>query len=166
MQAMQYVSPGLFHHGNAAQARALSIVLPMARGDTKTLIVENGGVPLAILLHDHPWHSIRLENAGDLKGVIFNDVEFEVDFSSMFDAGRHEMPIGCAIRRGDQMYIRVLAPEGRGIDGVIRASVMSGLPKGDHGDIAFTRWRIVKKVEDMIHVLHSVNAAHNADDDD
>jgi hypothetical protein len=106
-----------------------------------------------------------LEQTEGDSGVIVEDVQLEIDFSSIFDCGRYDTHLGCALRGGEGLYIRVLSPDGDSPD-PIRAAVYGDLPRSDGQDMAFTRWRIVKVIGDTLHVLHSVNAtAENMDED-
>jgi hypothetical protein len=163
---MNYIDPAIFRHGLASEASPLSLILPSKKGDVKTLVVGNDGKPLAILLEEHPWHTISLEHADRYAGTIIHDVEIEVDFGSGFDPNRVNIPLACAIRRAKYLYIRAHAPRSQGFHDIVRVALRSDLPEGDGEDLPFMRWRIVKRLGDTLHVLHSVDATPSAEADD
>lgn len=136
-----YLPTGAIRPDRVSTAKGPAIVLPMLQ--SPAMLVTGGDPGLAFFLDGpHAGASMQLDNSGNFKGLIVEDVRFEVDLSSEFRPALVDQPIGAIVRTQRGLEIMVVQRNGHGFDDMIRVS-LDGSPDGADRDIevGYSRWK-------------------------
>lgn len=157
------LTPSECFAGPISAAKDMTLVQPRTRHEHRCLIVASDGEPFAVCLDDLAqrgrFRAFQCKENDAWKGLHIPGVRIELDESSLFDAERHDTPLGSMVRSDDRLAIQVLL-DGRFDSSSRSLTILDGLPPcAPHLSACFLKWQIVIGNGDDKRVLLEVDAS-------
>lgn len=132
--------------GTLAEAVAPALLFPPDYAGQPLLIVGEGDKKTAVFVgKERSWEAFLCTDAhaDSWKGLLIENVTFEVDLGSVYEFDHDETAVGTLIRTGALATV-VVRTEVHGVHHVAQIPVIDGLPHSSDGPMAgFRKWSVV-----------------------
>ncbi len=139
------LTPSEFSVGAIADAEALTLLLPRAKGDEPMLVTTAGPQPVAIFLGENcTFEGFECGTADNWRGLLVPNVQIEIEEASVFDAQREYASYGALVRQGSNLSLAARLQDEHRIHRQHLIPLVTGLATC-RGELSagFRRWRIV-----------------------
>lgn len=162
---MPYIPTSFFRFGVASGVKTLAYFV--AKGGSEGFLLTGGPEPLIMYLQgDRAGWAFPTMNMQSASGLIYEDIEIEVEPSTIYQPAYVEEPVGALIVTDTSMGINYLRQSRHSFTELGIAYLSddrTDTSPTDNGSIGFKGWRIVKHVEDRTIELFKFEATKVAD---
>lgn len=137
----------------------LGLLQLLGRNRQDLLVFKTGETsPRGVVISsDHQFALVDSSKEPSVDGVLLNDIDFEVDPASAFDAKHLYSPYGALVRADDKLAIISRALDGYGMGFSEEVLLRDGLRALSNGlRVGFYSWRIVAGEAENRQVLHEI----------